>query len=104
MFAKQPHLISAAVRYAESSYGDLLVCSPKPELAWLHSASVVTVVELLVLTGFGASPSFASAAAPKADEIGQLVTALLKPSFERGHVLRNACLPFPPSSGTLMNV
>ncbi|KAF8251783.1 hypothetical protein K440DRAFT_637026 [Wilcoxina mikolae CBS 423.85] len=89
-FAKRSHMMSSAVQYVGTSYTELLVCSSKPELTWLHSASVGSVIELLVITGFGVNinrtPNISSVSifsaskddtANREEEIGRIVTVLV---------------------------
>lgn len=84
------------------SYTELLVCSSKPELTWLHSASVGSLIEFLVITGFGvnmvsnlSTTSISSVSkddmANREDDIGRIVTMLISRSFEMNYVICIHC-------------
>ncbi|KAA8898917.1 hypothetical protein FN846DRAFT_961556 [Sphaerosporella brunnea] len=97
--AKQSHLISSAVQYVTTSYQALFLASAEPGLIWLHSASVGALIELLVVTGLGAKRTsiMALPLAPRDDcahrenEIGRIVTVLMKCSFEMAYITGGLC-------------
>lgn len=52
-FAKKSHFISSMLKYVNQEYKSLLLGSSRPELVWMHAASVGAVCEILILTRFG---------------------------------------------------
>jgi hypothetical protein len=86
--------------YVGKSYQPLLLASAKPELTWLHSASVGSLIELLVITGFGVNrtPNISSLSiisrdeiAHREDEVGNIITVLMKRSCEMVYVVSGLC-------------
>jgi hypothetical protein len=96
--AKRSHLIASAVEYVGQPFTELLLSSPKPELTWIYSASIATVIELLVVTGFGSNRtptlSVTDVSVPdglpnKDKEIGSLVILIMTRAFDMSYMLRN---------------
>lgn len=47
-------------KYVKQEYRSLLIGSPKPELVWIHAASVGAACEIIVALGFGVDRTPAS--------------------------------------------
>lgn len=83
-----------------------MVLALNPELTWLHSATVASLTELLVVTGFGvnrtpniSATNVASASkdeiSSRENQIGQILTALMDRSFEKSYLICEQSLDNP---------